>query len=228
MSLPPAFGDSTFASAETVERHAAHLAWRSRLTHGWDNLSIYLPVLIMGLLALGSYWILHTTPMPSAAAPDRPATHDPDYFMRDFSVRSYYPDGALKSEVYGTEGRHYPDTDTLEMDQARIRSFNEDGRLTTSVAQRILTNGDQNDYLLSGQVRVVRDAAETADGKALPQLTFEGEELRVLTDDKKLMSNQPVTMTRGQDRVKADRLDYDDNTRVAVLQGRVRAVFMPR
>lgn len=226
MSAPPDFGDSQLA--DTAPRHPTRPAWHLRVAHGWDDLSIYLPVLIMGVLALGSYWILHATPMPSDATPDHPATHDPDYFMRDFSVRSYYPDGSLKSEVYGVEGRHYPDTDTLEMDQARIRSFNEQGRLTTSQAKRIQTNGDQNDYLLQGQVHVVRDAAQNADGTTLPQLTFEGEELRVLTDDKKLMSQQPVTMTRGQDRVKADRLDYDDNTRVAFLQGRVQAVFMPR
>lgn len=225
MSAPPALGDSLQAPANAPH---AHPTLRLRLANGWDTVSIYLPVLIMGVLALGSYWILHTTPMPLATPAERPATHDPDYFMRGFSVRSYYPDGSLKSEVYGTEGRHYPDTDTLEMDQARIRSFNEKGRVTTSVAQRIQTNGAQNDYLLTGHVRVVRDAAQDSDGKTLPQLTFEGEQLRILTDDKKLMSSQPVTMTRGLDRVQADRLDYDDNTRVALLQGRVRAAFMPR
>ena len=35
-------------------------AWRPGRV--WDQVSIYLPVLLMGLMALGSYWLLRATP----------------------------------------------------------------------------------------------------------------------------------------------------------------------
>ena len=41
------------------------------LRHAWDRLSIYLPVLLMGLLALGTWWLVKNTPGPIAAARTR-------------------------------------------------------------------------------------------------------------------------------------------------------------
>ena len=76
----------------------------ARLHQGWDRAAVYLPVLTMGLLALGSYWILRSAPEPQAPALLRPATHEPDYFMRGFSVRSHGTDGALLLEIYVHDG----------------------------------------------------------------------------------------------------------------------------
>ena len=104
-------------------------------------LTVYLPIILMGLMALGTYWLARNTPALGArrGASARP-THDPDYFMRGFSVKTFDATGRLKSEVYGTEARHYPDTDTLEIDQPRIRSFNDRGELTVATARRALSN----------------------------------------------------------------------------------------
>ena len=41
---------------------AGAMPWGRRLQRGWDRLSIYLPVVLMGLLAMGSYWLLRATP----------------------------------------------------------------------------------------------------------------------------------------------------------------------
>ena len=103
-------------------------AWRPRRI--WDQVSIYLPVLLMALLAAASYWLLRLTPEAIEPAPQRPVTHEPDYFMRRFSVKVFDEGGALKTEVYGAEARHHPDTDSTEIDQARIRSVDPNGLLT--------------------------------------------------------------------------------------------------
>ena len=42
-----------------------------RRRHWWDQLSIYLPVLLMGLLALASYWLLRATPAPLEPEPKK-------------------------------------------------------------------------------------------------------------------------------------------------------------
>lgn len=137
------------------------------LGHAWDRLSIYLPVLLMGGLALVSYWLIRLTPTPEPPAPPRPVSHEPDYFMRDFALRSFNATGALEHELQGQELRHYPDTGELEVDRARLRSVHPSGRVSTAQGERLTANADQTEYRLEGQVVLVRDGdritAETLD-----------------------------------------------------------------
>ena len=198
--------------------------WGRQLRRGWDRLSIYLPVVLMGLLALGSYWLLRATPEPVLPVAERPPQHEPDYFMRGFAVRSFAPDGSLRSEVRGTEARHYPDTNSTEIDQARIRSQQPGSPLTTATAQRVTSNANQTEFVLRGNAVVVREAA----GANRPRLTFQGEHLQVLTDTRRVLSDKPVLLLRGRDQIQANSLDFQDNTGVALLQGRVVATLQAR
>ena len=203
---------------------ASTAPWGRRLRWGWDRLSIYLPVVLMGLLALGSYWLLRATPEPELPVAERPPQHEPDYFMRGFAVRTFAPDGALRSEVRGSEARHYPDNNSTEIDQARIRSQLPGSALTTARAERVTSNADQTEFVLRGNAVVVREAA----GENRPRLEFQGEHLRVLTDDRRVLSEQPVLLLRGRDQIRANTLDFRDGTGVAVLQGRVQATLQAR
>ncbi len=199
-----------------------------QLRQGWDRAAVYLPVLTMGLLALGSYWILRSTPMPQEPAPARPATHEPDYFMRGFSVRSHGADGQLRSKLSGTQARHYPDDDTIEIDQAHLLAFGEGGTLTLAQARRLSTDGRQHEYLLEGEVSVNRSGRTSKDGRALPAMRFAGEQLRVYEEGQRIASDRPVELTQGGNRATAETLRYDASSQVAELQGRVRAQFSPR
>ncbi len=194
---------------------------RHPLRQGWDRVVIYLPVLTMGLLALGSYWVLRSTPGPQEPAPERAATHEPDYRMRDFSVRSHGIDGSLRSELKGSEARHYPDDDSIEVDQARLRSYGTGGRITHASALRLNTDGAQSEYRLEGDVIVERDDADQP-------LRLTGEQLRVHGDGRYLESDLPVELVRGAHRATGDTLRYDDETGVAELRGQVHAKLMPR
>jgi lipopolysaccharide export system protein LptC len=136
----------------------------------WDQLSLYVPVLLMGVLALGTYWLARNTPVFAPAAAQRAPTHEPDYFMRGFSVKSFDANGRLKSELRGTEGRHFPDTDTLEITQPRIRSFNEHGALTVATANKAIANADGSQVQLIGNAVVTRDASRESLGPATPSL----------------------------------------------------------
>ena len=194
----------------------------------WDQVSIYLPVLLMGLMALASYWLLRATPEAALPTPDRPVTHEPDYVMRRFSVKVFDADGVLTSEIHGAEARNHPDTDTVEIDQARIRSLQAGGLLTTATAQRVTSNGAQTEFVLEGDAVVVREAGRHADGSALPRLEFRGELLQVFTQPQRLLSDRPVTVVRGGDRIQADSLDYQGDDRVVLFKGRVKAQLLPR
>ncbi|MEN9904573.1 MAG: export transporter periplasmic protein LptC [Pseudomonadota bacterium] len=193
------------------------------LRHGWDRSAVYLPVLIMGVLALGSYWVLRSTPAPKDPAAPGPVLHEPDYTMQGFSVRSHEADGSLRSELAGSEARHYPDNDAIEIDQARLRAYGDLGQLTRASALRLSTDVRQSQYRLEGAVVVERSG--TPDGQLM---RLRSEQLFVARDGKLLWSEQPVVLQRGPHQISADRLRYDSQRGIMDLQGRVRAQLAPR
>jgi lipopolysaccharide export system protein LptC len=198
------------------------------LRSGWERLTVYLPIILMAVIALGTYWMARNTPTLGIAEPPRPLTHDPDYSMRGFSVKSFDAGGRLKSEVHGNEARHYPDTDTLEIDQPRLRSYNERGDLTVASARRALSNADGSEVQLFGDAVVVREPGTDAQGQPRPRLEFRGEFLHAFANTEQVKSNKPVELKRGVDTFTAGSLEYDNRQRVLVLGGRVHGVLAPR
>ena len=199
------------------------LIWRL-----WDAFTIYIPVLLMVLLALGTWWL--TRNGPSISMPDAPRVvrHTPDYFMTNFAVKNFDATGLLLSEISGAKGRHFEDSDVLEIDGAQIRSVGKEGRVTLATANQAITNADGSEIQLIGNARVVREAGKDANGQLLVRMEFTGDFLHAFGNEEKLKSHKPVTITRGADVFSADSLAYDHIAQTADLQGRVRGVLAPR
>jgi lipopolysaccharide export system protein LptC len=208
---------------------AAPVTWLMRVRGVWDKLAIYLPLLVMGLMAMTTYWLVRTTPNLDDIQQDAPARHEPDYFMRDFSIKVFSEDGRLKSEMMGSEGRHYPDTDTLEIEQPRIRVLAAEGRVTTATANRALVNGDGSEAQLFEKAVIIREATTNAQGEASPRSELHSEFLHLFADTEQVRSHLPVVMVRGAgDRFTADGLGYDNLSRMVHLNGRVHGTLLPR
>ena len=193
----------------------------------WERVAIYLPIILMGALALSTYWLVRNTPIFGAPAPAPTVRHDPDYFMHQFSVKTFDSAGRLKSEISGTEGRHYPDTDTLEITNTRIRSINPDGRVTVATGNRALSNSDASQVQLFGNAIVVREPTTDAAGHVLPRMEFRSEFLNAYTNTERVSSNKPVTLTRGDDQFTGDSMNYDNYDGVLNMTGRVRGLLVP-
>lgn len=198
-------------------------AW---LLSAWDRLTSYLPLVFMALLAAATYALLQATPEPSEPKPERPMSSEPDFFMRDFSVRSFAPDGRLRTEVFGQEGRHRPDTDSIDIDQARVRTLDEKGAVTTASANHLISNSDNNQFDLTGNAVVVRSGVAQS-GQVVAPVRFESEYLRIYTEPTRLFSDQPVLIVRGNDRIAAKGLEYSGEQEQVLFQGRVRVELVP-
>lgn len=194
----------------------------------WERLSLYLPVILMGVLALGTYWLVRSTPLQTAPAQDAPVRHEPDYFMHKFSVKTFDAAGRLTNEVTGADARHFPDTDTLQIASALIRSFNEEGHLTVATANRALTNSNATDVQLMGDARVVREPTVSASGQVQPKMEFRGDFLHIVKDSQIIKSHKPVDLMRGSDRFTADSLEYNNLDHVIQLKGRVKGTLVPQ
>jgi lipopolysaccharide export system protein LptC len=199
----------------------------SMLRDAWDRSLLYFPLISMGLLALGTYWLVRSTPPVSGSTAQRVVQHEPDYFMENFSVRTFDAAGRVRTEVQGAKARHYPDTQWLEIDSIRLRSFDEQGRLTIATAQHGLTNEDSSEVQLMGQARVVREADISKAGKVEPRIEYRSEFLHAFMNTERVRSHKPVEFLRGQDRFSADSLDFDNVEQILQLNGRVRATLTP-
>lgn len=194
------------------------LSWDWRLR---QMMSAYLPVLLMGLLAVGTWWLVKHTPQPEGPATATPVRKDPDYTMTAFSVSRFGPDGRLVLRIDGDQLRHFPDTDRMEIDGVRIHAIGKDGRITDATARRALANGDGSEVQLLGGAQVTSHLP-TGD-----TLEVEGEFLHAFTRFERLRSHLPVRVRRGGSDIRAATLDYDNLAQQVQLGGPVRASFTP-
>ena len=197
----------------------------------WDRVSMYLPILLMGILALGTYWLVRSTPVfDTTVAPVAPP-HEPDYTMRHFSVKTFDAAGKLKSEISGEEAKHFPDTEVIEIAKVYIRSFNSKGQLTVVTSDRALAKSDGSEVELLGNAKVVREGVRepntNTNSNTSATLSFQGEHLFALLNEEKARSDKPVKLTRGLDQFTGDTLQLDNLTQVIELKGRVRGVLAP-
>ena len=225
MTIP--LPDTQTGPGTRVAAFNSQRGWRKFLSF-WDRAAIYMPLLMMGALALGTYWLVRNTPTFSAPEVVKEVSHEADYFMQNFTIKTFDRSGNLQSEVAGTQARHFPDTDILEIDQARIRSVNVERQLTTATANRAYSNGDGSEVQLTGDARVVREASRDAQGKEMPKLEFRGEFLHAFLNEERVQSHKPVVLIRGTDQFTGNVFSYNNLDQVAVLTGRVRGVLMPK
>lgn len=208
---------------------AAPLSPLMRVRRVLDRFVVYLPLLIMGLMAMTTYWLVRNTPTQGDVEVEALPRHEPDYYMRDFSVKVFESDGRLKSVIVGTEGRHYPDTDTLEIDQPRIRIMGVAGNVTTATAVRGLINADGSEAQLFGSAVVVREASVNAQGVTVPRSELQSDFLHFFANTEQVKSHLPVVMIRGSgDRFTGDGMGFDNLGRTMEINGRVRGVIQPR
>ena len=199
-----------------------------RLRRVWDRVAVYLPLLLMGVMAMSSYWLVRNTPKLVDSEIEAAPRHEPDYYMRDFSVKVFESDGRLKSVIVGLEGRHYPDTDTLEIDQPRIRILGADGHVTTAAAVLGVLNADASEAQLFEKAVVVREASVSTQGLSVPRSELQSEFLHFFANTEQVKSHLPVVMIRGSgDRFTGDGMGFDNLGQTMEITGRVRGTLLP-
>ncbi len=205
--------------AEPVDtRQWPRAPWPVRLR---SVVSAYLPILLMLALALATWWLVQNTPKPVAAVERGAPRHEPDYEMQGFVGQRYDNAGRLILRVEGQRLRHFPDTDEVEIDTINLHAWAPDGRETIATARRGIASGDSSEFRLMGGAQVVSEVGHPE------EMTVRGEFLQVFRADRRVYSNQPVTIEQGTSVMRAQGVDYHHDTRIAQLAGRVSGRFAP-
>jgi lipopolysaccharide export system protein LptC len=193
--------------------------WTQRLR---ESLVSYLPLLLMALLALATWWLVKNSPRPPTASPAPAVSSEPDAVMSRFTLERFSAAGPLKLRIQGTELRHYPDTDRVEIEEARIVAYAPDSRTTLAKAARVRGQADGSELLLEGGAEVV-----SSDGVGAP-VVIQSETLQALLLMDKVQAPRPVRVQHGGTDVRANGLVYDHGKGLLQLQGPVKAVLQPR
>ena len=130
-------------------------AWM-RLRRTLDRLTIYLPLILFGLLALGSWWLVRSMPELLPPGIDRQLRQDPDYQLEKFTVKSFDASGRMTREISGQSATHFPARQELHIQDIRLFAENEVGTRIEAQAQKGVSLEKEQQVNLSGNVVVVR------------------------------------------------------------------------
>jgi lipopolysaccharide export system protein LptC len=211
ISLGPAAGEGRFG--------AAALPWPLRLR---EALASALPLLLMVLLAVGSWWLVRNAPQPLEPRPPAATRVEPDYTMTGFMVQRFGADGRLRLQIEGRQLRHLPAAGRLEIEGATIRAFAPDGRETVAIARLALADDKTTEVQLIGGARVQARSSRGEDA------VLEGERLLLYPQERRVRTDEAVRVRLGADEFEATGLEYRQDTGVLELLGPMRGVFAPR
>lgn len=196
---------------------------KKSLQRVWESAAIYLPVLLMAILAMGTWWLVRNAPKPWQATPEQQITNEPDYLMDQFSVHQFDKTGRLQSVMTGDHARHLPRFDTVEVDAIRTRTVAPEGMVTTTSARKGISNSDSSEVQLIGDAKVTRTSPQQPD----QTMQVTGEFLHAWTNEERVQSHVPVVIQRGKDQFSGNQMDYDNLSQVIELNGQVRGVIYP-
>jgi len=187
------------------------------------------PVTLLGLLALITYWLAQNSPILSDAGAERRDSGKPDAYFHQFRMVSFDHQGQWLMQISGDHARHTDQKDMYDIEEPRMLKRAKAGdppmRLSASRA-RASDEGQQLE--LFGQALIEQEAYVDERGQKR-----EGREIRseyLLLDDHRqaLETHLPVTLSRGADVFSAERLQALQKENRVQLEGRVRGVLMPR
>lgn len=185
-----------------------------------DKLSVYLPMIVMALLASGSWWLVRSVPELLMPAVNKAVREEPDYRLENFTVKSFDVSGRMTREVSGDKAQHYPASETLDIEQIRIYAENETGKILNARSRQGIATDDGKQVTLIGDASAIRQAFDTS-----PQLELRGQRLVALPDDDRVVSSDPVQITRDRDVFTAQTMDFNTNTGEYLLKGRVQGTL---
>lgn len=193
-----------------------------RLRRTLDQLTIYLPLFLFAILALGSWWLVRSVPLLALPGNNPQLRQDPDYRLDRFSVKSFDATGRMTREISGDSAVHFPATKSLHIDKIRIVAENKMGTRLSAQAQKGISLEAEKQVILSGGATAIRSADATN-----PRTELSGEKLTALLEEDRLVSDQPVRIQRAGNVFSGQSMDFDARNGHYVLEGRVKSVLAP-
>ncbi len=206
------------------------MSWRSTATlrqslrTALDILLGWLPVLVLGVLLLGTTWLVRTAPPPVQNTQVKAPQHIANYDLQQFTLRTYSLDGQMQSSLSGASAAHFEDSLVTVVQRPQVTMYAKDGRVTTASAQQAVSNEDGSEVQLMGQAHIHRASV----GQQTQALTVKSDFLHFFVNTDSVQTDSPVVVTRGANTFQSDRLRADNLNASVNMRGRVKVVLHPQ
>lgn len=183
-----------------------------------NRIRITLIVIVLAVLALGSFWMLETIRRESADTRPELQKGEPDYTVDKFSIVRMSTTGQARYSISGDRLVHYPDSDSFEIQRPVVYSMRTNGEMPTTMhAQRAIVEHASNKVHMHQRVTMVRPASASS---AAFQLT--SEYLLFLPDDDIVKTDRPVDIIFGQSQLSGTGMIANNATRELRILHNVR------
>jgi lipopolysaccharide export system protein LptC len=149
----------------------------------------YGPPLLLGMLALASFWLLRQLDAEREGGTPTPR-HVPDFYMENFETTTMGADGQPRRWMQARYMAHFPDTDTHEFDTPVMRMYRDEGPPWHVRSERGWLSSSGDVMLLLGKVHIWRNNVN-----GIKELDLKTEDLRVLPETSYGETDRPVEIT---------------------------------
>jgi len=181
--------------------------------------SLWLPLVILLLLAGLSFWIEQSVQLPANG--EQPAQTDPEGIMENFDALRTDPAGNPQYRLSAKRLKHYSGSKLTEMELPHFVQLNDQAGEVSATARQASISSDGNEVDLRGEVNMVR--AARAEQSAM---TLSTAQLLIYPDRNLLRAPGAVHVHDNTLDLRAGAMEYDANQRVIKLTGRVNARYI--
>ena len=175
-------------------------------------------VLLIGLAGL-SFWLERAVQEQEGEA--REEQNDPDFIVENFTAMNMDKNGIASSTLKARRMKHYPETETSELEKPFLVQLRESGPPVHISADRGLIAGTGEEVRLYGNVVVARQA--TADR---PELRLETRYLQAFPEQDLARTTEHVVITQGRSRLSGVGMEFNSKTEEFVLKSKVSGVYV--
>lgn len=174
---------------------------------------------LLAVLAAVTFW-LDRKVGDSAATAAALASGEPDYTIEGFSATVFGKEGKPRYRLTARGMSHYPAEDATQL-QDPVFQYVDPGQVPLRATARHATVEGNGDVVhLRDDVKLVRQGP-----RGQSPVTIETSYLRIVPDDERATTDQPVVFTGPGTRVTAVGLELDNRSRIVTLSSQVKARF---
>jgi lipopolysaccharide export system protein LptC len=180
--------------------------------------SVWLPLVILLVLAGLSFWIESMVQLPSNG--DKAGHAQPESIIENFEATRTDAEGNPQYQLSARRLKHYSGSRLTEMESAQFVHLSYQGSEVRAIANHATISADGKEVELLGNVQVVRAATS-----GMADMMLKTAQLRIYPDEDRLRAQGAVEIRDNRMVAHAAAMDYDTRKRVIKLTGRVKAQY---
>ena len=178
-----------------------------------------LPLVLMAFLGVLTLWLQYTV-LDGPGGDAKPARHDPDSIVENFTVQKLDDSGRLQYTFSAPKMMHFADDGSGEALYPRFVQIAADGGNYIATANRGTINRQGEEAFLYGNVLFLREATPER-----PEFRARTEFLHVLAEQGIARTDHTVTISEGRSILTGVGMVVNKGKQQFVLQSQVKAIF---